>query len=326
MKIFPRLGRRKGAALLLTLLVVGLLSASVIAFMKAAHLEILVAENIYAFTQAEILAQAGLKGAMTSLAMDDADVDSLNDSWARFQDYAALAGGLFEEGGFTGSIEDLSGKFNLNLLIDQKGPVNQQGLVDEAREGICRRLFEQLGVDDQLLPNILDWLDPDDLPRSGGTENYYYSSLNPPYPCGDGPLDVLGQFLKIKGATAKLLRGGEDAPGLDRFLTVHTNGKININTAPKEILIALDQDMTETAAQEIIDLRTAEPFEKIDLLKEVAGVTPEIFNRVTAGLVAVNSTCFQIRIEGVFREARAPLTAVVKRSDRGVELIYYRAG
>ena len=326
MKILLFLKKRKGAALLLTLLVVGLLSASVISFMKTANLEILTAENAYSFTQAEVLAQAGLKGAMTVLAMDDNDVDSFEDAWAKFRDYAAMAGGLFEEGGFTGEIEDLSGKFYINLLIDPKGPSTQQGLVDEAREEICLRLFEQLGIDESLMPNILDWLDRDNIPRSGGAENYYYSSLDVPYPCADGNLRVLGEFLKIKGVERKTLYGEEDAAGLDQFITVHSDGKININTAPKEVLTALDEDMTDSIVQEIIDQRSAEPFEKIDLLKDISGMTPAIFNRVTAGLISVNSTFFRIRIEGQFREARAVITAVVERDDKGVALIYYRAG
>ena len=46
----------------MTLLVVALLSASVISFMRTTHLEALTAENVSNHSQAQILARAGLKG------------------------------------------------------------------------------------------------------------------------------------------------------------------------------------------------------------------------------------------------------------------------
>ncbi|MBW1710755.1 MAG: pilus assembly PilX N-terminal domain-containing protein [Deltaproteobacteria bacterium] len=55
---------RKGIALLITLLVTGLLSASALSFIRMANLEARVADNTYTLAQAEILAQAGLKGAI----------------------------------------------------------------------------------------------------------------------------------------------------------------------------------------------------------------------------------------------------------------------
>ncbi len=313
------LRRRSGVALILTLLVVALLSASAITFIKRVHLEALVAENAHDFAQAEIMAQAGLKGAMTILAMDNKDYDAATDIWADFPKYAALASGLFDEGDFTGSIEDLSGLFNVNYLV------GQDGLVSEERLAQFERLFDLLQLDPEPVSSILDWLDTDEEPRSGGAESAYYISQTESYPSGNGPLATLGQLSLIKGVTENLLKGNDERPGLLSLLTVNSKGVININTAPALILQSLDDDLTSEAVQGIMERRAAEPFEKLDDLQTVSGITPEIMARIT-GLVAVDSSFFRIRLEGHFRQATVRLTAVVQRSGDAVRLIFYRVG
>ena len=310
---------RRGVALILTLLIVGLLSASVISFIKATHLEAKMADNMFCFTQAEILAQAGLKGAMTVLAMDDSDVDGLTDTWAGFPTVAAMAGSLFEEGSITGSIEDLSSRFNPNYLIDDAGL-----LVIERQEQL-ERILTLLEIETSPIPALLDWLDTDDVTRTDGAENQYYLSLNSPYPCANGEISTLGQLSLIAGLTREILYGTEQRTGLVSFLTVNSDGYININTASEEMLMCLDDDLTQAVAQEIMERRAAASFQKLDDLSEISGLTPEIRARII-GFLSVSSSHFLIKVEGNFREARVAVTAIVERDDEGVKLIYYKVG
>jgi len=306
-------------ALLLTLAMVGLLTASALSFIRMTHLEAKLADNQLAFTQAEILAQAGLKGAMAVLAMDDPDFDALTDSWAGFERYAALASGLFDEGEFTGRIEDLAGRFNINSLIDR------QGLVDLARLAQLQRLFSLLEIDPAPIPAILDWLDPDEEPRLQGAENPYYLSLARSYPCGNGPLAAIGQLALIKGLGPREVYGTEERLGLADVLTVHSDGRININTAGEKVLMSLDDDLTAGAVREIMERRAFKPFEHLEEFRQISGLDPKAQSRVI-NLITVKGSHFLIKVEGRFRQARVPLTAVVHRSGRGVRLVYYRAG
>jgi len=315
----PGPGARRGVALLMTLLIVGLLSASVLSYMRMTHLEAKMADNTYAFVQAEVLAHAGLKGAMTLLAMDDQSQDSLNDIWANFAQYAALAAGLFDEGTFTGQIEDLSGRFNPNTIIDENG------LLVQARLDQFLRLFDLLGYDSAPVPSILDWIDPDDEIRPDGAENQYYQTLADPYPCPNETIRALGQLRLIRGLDTQVLYGTEERPALLQYLTVHSDGQININTAGETVLMSLDDDLTQGVVQEIIDRRTSQPFTKLDELGEISGLSPQAFARIT-GRLAVSSSHFQIRVEGRFREATVLITAIVSRNKNGVTLIYYRSG
>ena len=313
----------RGVALILTIMVVALLSASVISFIRMANLEAKVAENNYCFTQAQILAEAGLKGAMTILAMDDPDVDSYSDLWAGFAQAAALTSGLFEEGSFTGSVIDLSGRLNVNALW------NKANYEDKVRVDIMDRLFEILGYDPEPIAAMVDWMDPDDDQRSdGGAESSYYMTLDPPYSCANGPFNALGELSLVKGMTPEMLNGQEDAPGILKFLTVHSSGKVNINTADKSVLMSLDEELHDLLAQEIIERRTETPFERVDDLKELTSMTAPVYNHLTGrALVDVKSSHFMIVVEGTFREARVVITAVAERDGGGnIDLIFYRSG
>lgn len=299
---------RKGVALLLTLLIVGLLSASVLSFLRMTHLEAKVAVNTYDFAQAEILAQAGLKGAMLFLAMDsNKNVDDLSEDWAQFGLYATMAAGFFDEGAFTGTIEDLSARFNVNALVDRAGLVDE-----EYRQPQLERLFSLLELEPEPIPAIIDWLDKNDEPRPYGAENSYYLSLEDPYPCANGPIDTLGQLSLIKGLTPELLYGTEEKEGLLPYLTVYPKegeSKINVNTAGPRILMSLHENLTEDIAQAIINYRAETPFQNI---KELKGfMSPDMFSHIVGGeLVDVKSSHFLIYIEGRFREARVRITAM----------------
>ena len=313
---------RPGVALLLTLLIVALAAASVISFIRMTQLEAKIADNQYSYAQAEILAQAGLKGAMTLLAMDDPDVDSFDDAWANFAQYAGLASGLFDEGSFTGKIQDLSGRFDINTLVDKNDLPNLE------RVGQLESLLAEYEQPPELVPPIIDWLDANDTTEPGGAENAYYESLEKPYPCANGRLQTLGQLTLIKGLTPEIVYGTQEKPGIYESLTVYSKnnlGLINLNTASEKVLMCLDPDLTQSTVQEIIGRRTTEPFEKIEDVLDYVSLNPNTWNRI-AKTLTVSSSHFLIGIEGNFREARVVVTAVVERDNKGVRLLFYREG
>ncbi len=68
--------------------------------------------------------------------------------------------------------------------------------------------LEQL--DPTVADAILDWLDPDDEPRTDGAEADYYQGLNPPYRPRNGRIASIGELLLVRGVTPRVLFG-EDA-------------------------------------------------------------------------------------------------------------------
>jgi type II secretory pathway component PulK len=136
-------------------------------------------------------------------------------------------------------VSDESGKINLNALMK----LDQQGQLDGTSPGapgdLALSVLKQLpNMTDEIAAAIIDWMDPDSDTRPGGAENDYYSGLNPPYRCKNGPLDSIDEILFVKGVTRELLYGtdhnrngiqdegevGSDgfSRGWSAFLTVHS--------------------------------------------------------------------------------------------------------
>jgi len=316
---------RTGVALLLTLLVTGLLSASTLSFIRMANLEARVADNTYALTQAEILAQAGLRGAMALLSLDKKEYDDLTEPWADFNRFAAMASMLLEEGSFKGKIEDLSRRVNLNALLDKNG------LVVLEKQNQVQRLFMLLELDPALMEPLLDWLDRDDDPRSNSSaEGLYYLSLERPYPCANGPLETLGQLTLLKDFTPAIVYGTEAQRGLAEVVAAFPDdsdnrGRININTADPLVLMSLHEGLTANLAQEIVEHRNTQPFRSLEEFRDRLRMDPQLFNDIF-GLISVKSSHFLIQVEGLFRQARVVALGIVKRDDKGIALIYYKTG
>jgi type II secretory pathway component PulK len=100
---------------------------------------------------------------------------------------------------FRFGVIDEGGKININALmkLDSSGQIAHDMLINIP------------GMTEELVNCILDWIDPDDTPRSSGAENDYYSTLSPPYRCKNGPLDTPEELLLVKGITPPLLLGND---------------------------------------------------------------------------------------------------------------------
>jgi general secretion pathway protein K len=72
-------------------------------------------------------------------------------------------------------MEDVSGRFNLNSLIDANNQVDPVALQK------LESLMEHVGVETKWAALIADWIDPDTLPMNGGAEDSVYAAQSPPY-------------------------------------------------------------------------------------------------------------------------------------------------
>ena len=146
--------------------------------------------------------------------------------------------------------ENVGGGVSRVRLVDEGGKIN----INRVNEETLRRIFTNLGIDnvrrDILVDSIMDWRDADDLHRTNGAENDYYSSLSPPYTAKNGLLDSVEDLLWIRGMTTALFFGyaEEKAPpgdearrvGLRDIFTVDSPiDRVNLRTASAEVIHAL---------------------------------------------------------------------------------------
>jgi len=148
------------------------------------------------------------------------------------------------EGRYRAAAVDVNSRINVNLATEQM----LAALLEEAG----------LSVDDAaaLAQAILDWIDGDDLRRAQGAEAAEYRQLGLDHLPRNGPVPTLDELLWVRGMTPEILYGAADdrGAGIAQWLTVHGSGKINLNTAPREVLAALP-GFTPSVVAVVLDLR-----------------------------------------------------------------------
>ncbi len=125
-------------------------------------------------------------------------------------------------------------------------------------------------------------------------------------------------------------------PGLNRFLTIHTDGKININTAPKEVLMMLFRNETdpEGLAQAIIEYRQNpedtetttgddapqfQEFKTVNDLEKVEGIDSGTLakNGINGDIATVTSSIFSVYVYGSRDEFTLQLRYILLRHPVG---------
>ena len=143
-------------------------------------------------------------------------------------------------------------------IIDESGKIGINALTD-GNSDILRNLLKNLGVQEEetntIVDSILDWKDADDAHHLSGAEDEYYMSLPNPYKAKNANFDTLEELLLVKGMTSEILYGSKEQKGIINLLTIYSNKiQININAAPKEVLMAIP-GITPEIADSIISFR-----------------------------------------------------------------------
>jgi general secretion pathway protein K len=251
--------RQRGVALLVAIILVAI--AAMLATAIAWRSSIAARRGTAVFTVAQGY-QLALGGeAMASYLLHDSLARSNGvvlptQSWARpYGPFELDAGATFQA-----EMEDLSGRFNLNSVVMQangaanqgNGAANQgngaanQGVgaaapaganapFVEDPEGVAEfmRLLQSLQIDTQFAGRLVDWIDTDNQATSGGAEDAYYETQQPPHRVPNRTLTSVSELLAM----------GMDRASYDRlrpFVTALPAGTtLNLCTARAEVLDAI---------------------------------------------------------------------------------------
>ncbi len=226
MRAHPAAGEQRGSMLVmalwaLTLLVLFSLSLGFGVRQKAALLSRLTSlDAVYP------IAYSGVEAAKSLVQSDDnAEVDTLSDPWA-----VPMSGEEMGQGSFS-VLTDGSPS-----VVDEERKVN----LNKTSVEIAARLFERvsgLGKENanELVYGLLDWMDSDSAyghPQYGA-EDRHYEGLRKPYSSKDAPYETLDEALLVKGMTPELFEK------IRPYVTVFGSGRVNVNTARREVLTAL---------------------------------------------------------------------------------------
>lgn len=310
----PPARRPRGIALITAMLVMALAAIAAAAVLGSANAAIRRSATLIDGERAWWYATGVESWVRSILARDrrDTQLDGLGEDWARPVDFLPV-----EQGGLRGGLEDLQGRFNLNNLASSKSQVYLQQ---------WRRLFRILELDvGQAQPAaaaIIDWIDANNTPTSGGAEDDEYQGRELPYRAANQPLRSPSELLAIKGigreAWAKL------APLVTALpLNGQTPTPLNVNTAKKEVLMALSDNMVATKVDSWEKSRTKDPVENPQkLYAPPYDVLPA---DVQPDLLSAGSDFFQLDVTAFIGSGQVHLYSVLQRPASGPPIVIARS-
>jgi general secretion pathway protein K len=136
------------------------------------------------------------------------------------------------------SIHDAGASLNLNLASEEE----------------LQRFFTALPIDagkaTQIAQSVMDWRDADDLHRLHGAEVDDYLRMGSAVLPANGSFTRVEELQYVNGVTPEIFARARP------FLTVLGTGQINLNSAPRPVLLALP-GMTDEAVAVLVSFRSS---------------------------------------------------------------------
>jgi len=236
-----RHNRRRGAALMLSLWALFLLSAMVISWVLNIDARLIMSSHANRNLEALALACSGAEVAMSPNAKPGSP---------------ALMGGFGKGQEYEARITGEGGRLNIKWLIT--GALTSP---ESPQRELLRKYLEIKGIDlnerDQMIDTLLDWVDPDNLVRLNGAED------EGGYKAANRMITSLEELKKIKG-----WEEFTSAKDWDADLTLSSAGPIDIAWASRDVLMALpgasedrvDQYLSIRSGPDEIDGTEDDPF------------------------------------------------------------------
>jgi len=268
-----------------------LLSAMVIAWALEINSRLTISGGASRDLEAEAMAASGTAMAMQPVV--EAGSTLLRRSLARNQSYEVRMTG---EGG----------RLHLNWILSGEDP---------KRLGILSQYLEIKGIDlnerDRMMDTLLDYVDPDDLPRLNGAESQQ------DYQPKNALFQRVEELKEVKGWEKITAR-----PGWENDFTIYSTGPIDLAWASREILLSLP-GMNEQIVDRYLELRRGpdgidgtpdDPvFESLDEVRLALGFTPDQFAQLS-GLIGFRDKVMRVVSVGKSGKATRTIEMIIRKN------------
>jgi len=319
--------QRNGFVVVVVLCMIMLLSVLLLGFNYKSRANLNVVDGVRKSEQALNCARAGLNIAI-AIIRDTNDIHTNRTLLELISGEKTFAVG---DGECSITITEENSRLNVNLLKDKNGKL------DRTRTEQLLRLIDLLNKEQtghshigySLVSSIIDWTDSDDevtnLPfiqhENLGAESSYYNKLRVPYRCKNALLDTTEELLLVKGITREVFDRICD------YVTVYGDGKININSASRQVIECLSEKMDAVLGEMIIDRREFKPFDSIEELRDVPGMTDGIYNNIKkTATVGSTDQYYHVISQGNVDHLSRTTVAILERNmeTKNVEVVLYK--
>lgn len=218
----------------------------------------------------------------------------------------------FNGGSISGFITDKNACLNINNLAikGRQGEYWSESLI---------RILNEKGIEFDSLDGLKDWIDKDSEPRALGAEKNDYLLESPPYQAANFGLLSLNELKVIKGF--KSLSDKELKDLSTSVCTLPGSTKVNINTAPEELIHALIPGLSDSVILSWIKLRELAPAHTINdfysALKTV-GSTENALDKIPIGVLSVSSDYFMLNSFIRFGDMESRISTLLLRNGKRV--------
>jgi len=247
-----RIQQRQGSTLIIALWSLFLLTTFAIQLGVIVRQKLTLVHRLDNRDNRYLIAEAGVKQAIVQLRQEDDlfAADFLGERWSDRP-------GTFEKvpvgkGYFTVSYHHRDGEHSRVMygLQDEEGKIN----LNKADVDVIIRLLEMAAgltrwEAEELAYCIVDWRDKDSFFQHPqfGAEDSDYKAMRNSYESKDSDYEVIEELLLVNKMDQEVF------DKLKHFVTIYGEGKVNINTASKEVLLALG--LTDRAVEDILLFR-----------------------------------------------------------------------
>jgi len=258
----------KGSIVVTTLWIMAIMSLLAMGIAFRASLEVRLSKYNIERLQARYLAEAGITKSSDRLS------NKINTNWdSMYECGISLSNDETPENVFAAEFnKSESGTFAVYYTRKKEYETGEDvyyGMMDEERKininmsklapnspGEFRRILKGLSpeITDEIISAMIDWQDGGDFDSAtmpGGAEDFFYETKHG-YSSKDADFETTEELLLVKDVTKPLFNE------IKEHITVYGNGKININTASKKVLIAVIDDGNRTylpLVENVIDYR-----------------------------------------------------------------------
>jgi general secretion pathway protein K len=292
---------RRAAAIMLALWALFLLSAMMISWALNIQSRLALTGSSSRILEAEAMASSGAEVALSPQVETGSPV--LHGSLGRNQKFDAR---ILGEGG----------RINLAWVLAGENPQRIQ---------VLKNYLEVKGFDinerDHMVDCLLDFVDPDDLPRLNGVES------GPDYQPKNAPLQRIEELKQVKGWEKFTAR-----KNWDEDLTLYSSGPIDLAWASRDVLLSLpgfneqivDRYLEYRRGPDKIDGTEDDPvFETLDEVRLAIGFTPDQFAQLS-GLVGFKDQVMRVVSVGKSGDATRTVEMIIRKNSARPQMIRWK--